>query len=320
MQATLAGMSVGHGLIGAGLITAMVIGGHDAVPAHTPPPEPPEIIFSELEPADFDPGPRHVVIISEDGMRADALTPRIAPRHFELMAEGAYAVDATTIEQAATLPAHASMLSGVPAEMHHMVWDAYKPNNGFIQVPTVFSAATERGLTSAMFLGKKKLLHLATPGTVDYVDLPGHLCQYLVEHAASFFVEHRPALMFVHFTDPDDLGHSVGWMTPEYLTAVTESDRCLGRMLAAIDASGVRDSTVVIVTADHGGHDRTHWNGKLDSDRLIPWIIRGPGIAPRTVIDGPVVTTDTAATALAALGLPPLPGMTGRAQFFGRRH
>ena len=313
-------MSVAHGLLGAGLITAMVIGGHDTVPARTPTPPVVEPVVSELDPSAFLAEPRHVVIISEDGLRADALSPDVAPNHFALMAQGAYARDATTIEQAATLPAHASMLSGVPAELHRMLWDAYRPRNGFIGVPTVFSAATDHGLPNAMFLGKRKLVHLATPGTVDYVDIPGHLCRYLVDPAARFFVEHRPSLMFVHFTDPDDVGHGVGWMTPEYFAAVRESDRCLGRLLAAIDGTDAAASTVVIVTADHGGHERTHWNGKLDSDRRIPWIIRGPGIEPRTVIDGPVVTTDTAATALAALGIPPLPGMTGRAQFFARRY
>jgi predicted AlkP superfamily pyrophosphatase or phosphodiesterase len=313
-------MSVGHGLVGAGLITAMVISGHDAVPAETPLLPSPETQVSELDPSAYDLEPRHVVIVSEDGMRPDALTPELAPRHFEMMAEGAYARDATTIEQAATLPAHASMLSGVPAEMHGMVWDAYRPRNGYIKVPTVFSATTDRGMPNAMFLGKRKLIHLAAPSTVDYADVPGHLCQYLVDHAARFFVENRPSLMFVHFADPDDAGHEVGWMTPEYFAAVRESDRCLGRLLAAIDSTDAAASTVVIVTADHGGHDRTHWNGKLDSDGRIPWIIRGPGIPPRTVIEGPVVTTDTAATALAALGLPPLPGMTGRAQFYARRH
>jgi arylsulfatase A-like enzyme len=107
-------------------------------------------------------------------------------------------------------------------------------------------------------------------------------------------------------------------MQPEYLMAVHETDRCLAVLLEAIDMSDAGDSTVVIVTADHGGHDRTHWDGRLDSDRFIPWIIRGPGIAPGTVITAPVATTDTAATAAAALGLPPIPGETGRPQFFAR--
>lgn len=310
-------MSVAKGLIWAALITGVVIVGQHDVPAITVP-VPPGPFESPMDPSRFAIAPRHVVIISEDGMRPDALTPELAPRHTELMAEGAVARNATTIEKAYTLPSHASMLSGVPPEMHGMVWDAYKPAKGYITAPTVFSEASDRGLSTAMFLGKRKMLHLATPGAVDHVEIPGHLCADLVGHAANYFSTVEPALMFVHFTDADDVGHDHGWMGPEYLMAVHESDRCLAELLAAIDMSDAADSTVVIVTADHGGHDRTHWNGRLDSDRYIPWIIRGPGIAPGTVITAPVVTTDTAATAAAALGLPPIPDETGRPQFFAR--
>ena len=40
--------------------------------------------------------------------------------------------------------------------------------------------------------------------------------------------------MFVHFSDPDEYGHSHGWMSKEYITAVKHSDACLTTVLAAI--------------------------------------------------------------------------------------
>src|SRR5262245_62181782 len=106
-----------HGLVGAAFLTLLMVAWQDDVPADAgEPPRGPN--SSELDWSQLPPEPLHVVIISEDGLRPDALLPEYAPRHLELMAEGAVARDATTIEQAYTLPSHASMLSGVPAEMH----------------------------------------------------------------------------------------------------------------------------------------------------------------------------------------------------------
>ena len=85
--------------------------------------------------------------------------------------------------------------------------------------------------------------------------------------------------MFVHFSDPDEYGHSHGWMSPEYLRAVAASDRlprdaCSPRSTRAADAA----TTLVIVTADHGGHGKRHSDGHVTVDREIPWIVRGPGV------------------------------------------
>jgi arylsulfatase A-like enzyme len=74
------------------------------------------------------------------------------------------------------------------------------------------------------------------------------------------------------------------------------------------------DTTLVIVTADHGGHGKQHSDGRVAVDRQILWIVRGPGVAHDAVLDQTVETVDTAATTLAALGLPALPHMLGTAR------
>jgi arylsulfatase A-like enzyme len=68
------------------------------------------------------------------------------------------------------------------------------------------------------------------------------------------------------------------------------------------------------VTADHGGHGKKHSDGHFAVDRDIPWIVRGPGVGHGVVLDETVETVDTAATTLAALGLPALPHMRGTAR------
>jgi len=264
------------------------------------------------------PPPKRVVIISEDGLRPDALTPELTPRHIALIHEGARAKEAETIPQSDTLPSHASMLSGVGAREHGLWWNSYQSDRGFIHVPTVFSVAHENHLSTAMIVGKPKLKHIAIPGTVDHFERPSYLCGGVAKRAGEYFAASKPDLMFVHFSDPDEYGHSHGWLSPAYMRAVRDSDRCLGTLLSAIDASGLADSTLVIVTADHGGHGKRHSDGHDIVDREIPWIVRGPGVGRGVVLDGTIETVDTAATTLAALGLPALPHMRGTARFFTR--
>src|SRR4051812_459354 len=62
----------------------------------TPPPAP--VPAPEVE---------RVVIISEDGLRPDVLTAKLAPRHVALIATSTIAREAETIAESDTLPSHA---------------------------------------------------------------------------------------------------------------------------------------------------------------------------------------------------------------------
>ena len=75
-----------------------------------------------------------------------------------------------------------------------------------------------------------------------------------------------------------------------------------GYILKTLKNLGLYESTLIIVTADHGGHDTTHGTEMLE-DMTIPWIISGLGIQ-NIQLTTQVHTTDTAATAAFALGLP----------------
>jgi arylsulfatase A-like enzyme len=254
--------------------------------------------------------PVRVLIISEDGMRPDAIVPHLAPNHVALMRDGMVARRAFTVHPSETLPAHASMLSGYRPHDHKLNGDAYEEGR-VADVPTIFSIARDHGLSTAMFIGKPKLQNIAGPETVTHFERPGFFCKTVAKAAADHFVAKRPDISFIHFTDPDNAGHMKGWMSPTYLRAVRESDRCLGIVLDAIDRAGLRESTLVIVTADHGGSGRSHSGRGGHLDKRIPWIARGPQIPSGLVLDTDVATVDTAATALAALQLPRQPGMVG---------
>jgi len=259
------------------------------------------------------PAPRtiadHVIILSEDGLRPDALAQAHAPMHEALMREGAYTMRARTIRFASTLPSHASMLSGFDVGAHGLSWNSWQPSRGFIKVPTVFSVVGGAGEPTAAFVGKRKLEHILPPGSHTTFSNPGYLCHKVVPQAAAHFREHRPRVEFVHFSDPDSSGHSVGWMSDDQIASIARTDECLTTLMEAIKQTDPK-RTLLIISADHGGRGRNH-SGSREEDRLIPWIAWGAGVRPGHHIDGPVSTFDTAATALWALGYPSPAGGTG---------
>ena len=167
---------------------------------------------------------RHVVIISEDGLRPDALMGVRPPVHEAILKRAAYSLQARTIRRASTLPSHAAMLSGFDIKEHGLFWNSWHPDRGYIHVPTVFDAAAKNG-GSAAFIGKRKLEHIAHPGSVDVVSRPGYFCRKVVDEATRYFVEKKPAVEFIHFSDPDDTGHSDGWMSDPQLESI---GRCGG--------------------------------------------------------------------------------------------
>ena len=260
----------------------------------------------------------HVIVVSIDGLRPDAIGRYEAPTLRRLMTEGRYSLSAQTIPLSFTLPSHASMLTGVESEAHGITWNSDKVEAfGTVTVPTVFSVARDAGFSTAAFFSKPKLNHLERPGSIDYVTGPrGGVFPWnstkLVDHVERHLRTSSPNLTFVHLADVDLAGHTYGWMSRTYGMAVRQSDAALGRVLRLADARFGAGRYSVIVTADHGGHGRTH--GTTDRiDTTIPWIVWGAGVQRGDTLTG-IRTMDTAATALWMLGLDAPPGWVGRGQ------
>ncbi len=249
---------------------------------------------------------RPVVILSLDGCRPDALTWSRTRNIMRFAAEGSRASRAFTIPLSLTLPSHSSMLSGYDMEHHGVTWNTPVPQNGYIKVPTIFAVAKATGLRTVMVMGKGKFLTLQLPDSLDEVHEVGGDEEGITDTA--MFVARRKNfdLMFIHFPNPDLIGHIEGWMSAPYLDRVSKIDVLFGRLLAALPPE-----TTVIVTADHGGRDLGH-GADIEVDRHIPWMIRGPNIRKGHVFSRRIETMDTAATALKVLGLSLQDGAQGQ--------
>jgi hypothetical protein len=245
-----------------------------------------------------------IAIISVDGLRADAVNAAPADTLIDLACRGAYSMTAQTVLPSLTLPAHASMVSGYEPAQHGLLHDYYEAGT-YIEVPTVFGLAVEAGLRVVIVVGKQKLVELAPPGTYnDFQWVTGG--DTAVVDAAIAAIGDGFGVLFVHLPDLDYAGHTSGWMSSAYLEQLHTTDGEIARLVSALPAG-----TTVIVTADHGGHDKHHGTDAA-TDTTIPWIIEGPGVSAGHAIRAPVSVMDTAATAAFVEGFALEPDATGR--------
>ncbi len=244
---------------------------------------------------------RRVLILSIDGLRPDAISLAPMPTLMDLMTQSAYSLTAQTIYPSATLPSHTSMLSGQCPAKHKVLWNDYIPENGYAQVIDLFDIAHAAGLQTVMYAGKEKLQQITEPQSLD-------IFQFINDRdlvITDTLIQNFPAdfgLMFLHFPTADWMGHEYGWLSPEQFSVLFRADQAIANLLAELDKRGLRQETLIIITADHGGHDTIH-GSSLPEDMTIPWIAFGSGIIPAQ-LTSPITTTDTAATAAFALGLP----------------
>ena len=280
------------------------------IPSSTPPPT--ETPLPTITPT---PAPRfeHVLIVSFDGLRPDAIMEAEMTNVMSLMQSGAYTFGAQTILPSSTLPSHASMLVGTCPEKHIVRWNEYVPENGFAMGTDIFDIARAAGLRTVMVVGKEKLRQVTETTSTDYfafVDETDKIKDsYTIEQLAIQQILQDFGLMFVHFPSGDLAGHENGWMSRQQLKAYARDDESFGFILETLKNHGLYESTLIIITADHGGHDTTHGTDMLD-DTTIPWVISGRGIQPLQLTTQ-VHTTDTAATLAFALGLPIPPEWDG---------
>jgi arylsulfatase A-like enzyme len=250
-----------------------------------------------------------VLILSIDGLRPDAIAMAPMPNLLSLMQNGAYSLVAQTIMPSSTLPSHSSMLTGLCPHKHGVDWNDNEPDRGYANGVDIFDLAHAAGLRTVMVVGKKKLRHITEPASTDEFIFINDRDTAIAAKAVKL-IPKGFGVLFIHFPTNDDMGHEYGWLSPEQLSVLRRADQAIGSLLDALEQAGLRGDTLIIVTADHGGHDQTHGTN-APQDMTIPWIVYGPGVTPGP-IGAPINTTDTAATAAWVLGLTPPLNWDGR--------
>ncbi len=97
----------------------------------------------------------------------------------------------------------------------------------------------------------------------------------------------------------------------EYYALISHLDAQVGRILDALEASGLGERTWIFFTADHGlavgRHGLFGKQNLYEHSLRAPFLVKGPGLTAGQVIDRPIYLQDAMATALDLAGAPPRP-------------
>ena len=278
--------------------------------------------------------PLNVLLITVDTFRADRLgnnTPALAG-----LARQAIRFDAADSPVPLTLPAHASLMSGL-LPLHHGL-----RNNGLGAFPaerqTLAKTFAANSYRTGAFVGSFILDHRfgLDRGFERYDD---EIVRNVTDSSGTFEAERRggevadralswlrqndarPFFAWVHLYD----AHAPYAPPPPYPQTydgeVAYVDAQVARLLAAVD----RGNTIIVVVGDHGEALGEH--GELTHGLLlyeptlhVPMIIAAPSLAAR-VIQTPVSTVDLAPTiaSLAGVAFAPVDGRDLSADLINRR-
>lgn len=202
--------------------------------------------FSRTEASEY----KRVLLVSFDGLGADYFQNSPV---FGALFEHSYYARGKTITPPATLPAHASMVSGVAPDVHKITWNFFHPPYGVIRVITIFEVLHRYGWKNTAIIGKQKLRHILPEENVSDIQVSYSLKRSLESAAAALAPE--KSFVFLHLPQLDYMGHKYGWGSPEYLRRTEQVGRAFGKVFQKFLDD---PETLIVLTSDHGGRETTH--------------------------------------------------------------
>jgi choline-sulfatase len=288
--------------------------------------------------------PTNVILITLDTTRADrmgflgsklGLTPNL-----DALARQAVVFSHAYSQVPLTAPSHATLLTGTYPQFNHLQ-DMGSPLAA--DLPYLPDILRQKGYHTAAFVGSQILdpKSVAAPGFDRGFELydagfhsraPGEDRYQSVERRAAVVVAHAiswlnrgqrtPFFLWVHLYDPHDPydppePFKTKYRASPYDGEIAYADFALGKLLTALHAEGLYDSSVIAVAADHGEAfgehgEQTHGLFLYDETIHVPLLVKfaHESVAPRRV-DTRVGLVDLAPTILQAIGLNPPTTMQG---------
>lgn len=251
-------------------------------------------------PAESPPAYDHLLLISVDGLRPDAIAgaAEAGLPGFARLLGGASTCDARTDpDWTVTLPNHADMLTGrltEGPEGHHWRLNDLPPPEQRLRsgVGSAFDVAAAAGLRCALYAAKPKfVLFPRSWNGRDDAAAAGPIHGYAIRTEAEQVTaavldfwgqepESARTLTFAHFREPDAAGHDHGWdLEPAspYSVSIARVDAALSALFVWLDARPERRArTAIVLTTDHGGGTplKNHHGGeRAASNFTIPFLV-----------------------------------------------
>lgn len=263
---------------------------------------------------------KHVVLIGLDGWGAYSVPKADMPMVKSLMNSGAYTLESRSVLPSSSAVNWATMIMGAGPELHGFTtWGSQKPDlpsrvlNQYGLFPTIFSLLREQKPKSELgyIYEWDGMSYLVEKDALSFSKHAEGGNQITTDVAVAYIQNKKPDFLMIAFDQPDGVGHSAGHDTPEYYAKLTELDSCIAKIVEAVKKAGIYESTLFILTADHGGINKGH-GGKTMQEMQIPFIASGAGIKLGHRITASVMQFDTAATLAYIFGVTPPQVWIGR--------
>ncbi len=243
-----------------------------------------------------------VVLLGVDGAGnffRDTDTPNL-DRIFE---NGAVSYDVLTSNPTISAECWGSMLHGVTPECHRLSNSLvsstpYDPESEF---PSVFRIIRENNPDAvlASFCNWNPInVGIIEDNLGVHKDSGGDAA--ITRKICDYVAENDPTFLFVQFDEVDGAGHGSGYGSPQHLKQITTTDAYIGKIYEAYEERGFLDTTLFIVTADHGGTPNGSHGGLTDAEKYVMYAAAGKTVEKGTI--GEMEIRDNASIVLHALG------------------
>lgn len=244
-----------------------------------------------------------VLLILADGMTPASVNECCHPFAAKILSESSYAMDAQTVMPSVTLPCHMSLFHSVTPQRHNTVTNDYTPQ--VRPIVGLFEQVNKFEGKTAAFYDWEQLRDLSRPGTLNFSFFAGvdneegmyKTLRKTLKAVTEYIPQELPDFCFFYIGIADEEGHRKGWMTKEYLDSVYAAWDAIEKVMSVLP-----EEYRVIITADHGGHDRHHGT-EMAEDMTIPVICHGPEFEVGRQLEN-VSIMDLAPTVTSLLGIP----------------
>ncbi len=245
-----------------------------------------------------------LIIIAVDGMGGQYTDQTPTPFLDQIAENGAHTIDMQNVLPVLSGPNWAAMLTGSYPSVNKVTNNYNLKRNAVETVFTAYRKKYPKGTMWAIYEWSK-LEHLLKES--DNFQINKSVKNGRAVPKAIGYMKrkkYQPDFLFLHLDFVDHAGHirKGGWGSMLYLNAVTKADSQIGDLINAVEKYGSPDETIFIVTADHGGFEKVHYNkkgGGWDNyvTRSVPFYIKGPTIKEGHKITEYVRIWDVASTA-----------------------
>lgn len=252
-------------------------------------------------------GVKHVVMIGLDGLAGNTVEAAEMPTLKQMMAEGAWTLQARSILPSSSACNWASMYMGVGPEMHgYNTWGSRKPDFPSIELcengimPTIFTVLRRHNPEFNLSAHYEWVVHgdLIDNKSVDcyqHVPMVEPRGDALVAAYTDYLKANKPEYSICIFDSPDVEGHAHGWGSEIYMNRLKSLDAQLAQIIDATKQAGMYDNTIFMVVSDHGGIGQGHGRTSMDEMEGV-LVFCGKGIKRGHKIQSSVVRYDTAPT------------------------